>query len=58
VRRPWDTPAGRRGARVLPWDQTSPRPARANGKLAPGVSPIRAPSRLPSADEDEEEFAM
>src|SRR6201987_380894 len=29
-------------ARVLPWDQTSPRPTRANGKLCPGVSPIRA----------------
>ena len=46
-------------ARVLPWDVTSPQPVRANGKLAPGVSPVRAPSRLPpSAEEDEEEFAM
>jgi hypothetical protein len=45
-------------ARVLPWDQTSPRPTRANGKLSPGVSPIRAPARLPPGDEDEEEFAM
>jgi hypothetical protein len=45
-------------ARVLPWDQTSPRPTRANGKLSPGVSPIRAPARMPPGDEDEEEFAM
>jgi hypothetical protein len=46
-------------ARVLPWDVTSPQPVRANGKLAPGVSPVRAPSRLPpSAEEDEEEFAV
>src|ERR1700757_93244 len=29
-------------ARVLPWDQTSPQPTRANGKPCPGVSPIRA----------------
>jgi hypothetical protein len=45
-------------ARVLPWDQTSPRPTRANGKLCPGVSPIRAPARMPPGDADEEEFAM
>jgi hypothetical protein len=45
-------------ARVLPWDATSPQPARANGKLTPGVAPVRAPSRLPPGDEDEEEFAM
>src|ERR1700757_603279 len=32
-------------ARVLPWDQTSPQPTRANGKPCPGVSPIRAPAR-------------
>jgi hypothetical protein len=45
-------------ARVLPWDQTSPRPTRANGKPCPGVSPIRAPARMQPGDEDEEEFAM
>jgi hypothetical protein len=45
-------------ARVLPWDQTSPRPTRANGRAAPGVSPIRAPARMPRGSEDEEEFAM
>jgi len=45
-------------ARVLPWDQTSPQPTRANGKPCPGVSPIRAPARMPPGDEDEEEFAM
>jgi hypothetical protein len=45
-------------ARVLPWDVTSPQPVRANGKLAPGVSPVRAPSRLPPSAEDEEEFAI
>ena len=44
--------------RVLPWDQTSPQPVRANGKSVPGVSPIRAPSRLPPGDADEEEFAL
>jgi hypothetical protein len=45
-------------ARVLPWEQTSPRPTRANGRPFPGVSPIRAPARMPPGDEDEEEFAM
>ena len=51
-------------ARVLPWEQTSPRPARANGRPSPngrpypGVSPIRAPARMPPGDADEEEFAM
>jgi hypothetical protein len=34
-------------ARVLPWDQTSPEPTRANGKPCPGVSPIRAAARMP-----------
>src|SRR6266481_9368061 len=28
-------------ARVLPWEQSSPQPTRANGKPCPGVSPIR-----------------
>jgi len=32
-------------ARVLPWDQSSPSPLRANGKPKPGVSPQRAPAR-------------
>jgi hypothetical protein len=45
-------------ARVLPWEQTSPQPTRANGKPCPGVSPIRAPARMPPGEEDEEEFAM
>jgi hypothetical protein len=45
-------------ARVLPWDQTSPQPTRANGKPCPGVSPIRAPARMPPGDEDEEESVM
>src|SRR5215471_11374993 len=45
-------------ARVLPWEQTSPRPTRANGRPSPGVSPIRAPARMPPGDADEEEFAM
>jgi hypothetical protein len=44
-------------ARVLPWDQTSPRPTRANGRPMPGVSPRRAPAR-PPVEEDEEEFSM
>lgn len=52
--------SGRPGsARVLPWDQSSPRPFRANGQAgAPvraGVSGVvRAPARVPAgADEDE-----
>jgi hypothetical protein len=45
-------------ARVLPWDQSSPRPKRANGG-APAVSPIRAPARMPrGGNEDEEEYVM
>src|SRR6516162_8735385 len=32
-------------ARVLPWDQSSPSPLRANGRPRPGVSPQRAPAR-------------
>jgi hypothetical protein len=44
-------------ARVLPWDQSSPRPLRANGR-PPGVSPIRAPARMPRGSEEEEEFAV
>jgi hypothetical protein len=38
-------------ARVLPWDQTSPRPVRANGRangrMPVGVSAVRAPARMP-----------
>jgi hypothetical protein len=38
-------------ARVLPWDQSSPRPVRANGRangqLPVGVSAVRAPARMP-----------
>lgn len=45
-------------ARVLPWDQTAPQPTRANGKPCPGVSPLRAPARMPRGSEDEEEFAI
>src|SRR5215468_3894541 len=36
-------------ARVLPWDQTSPRPVRANGRAngaMPGLA-VRAPARMP-----------
>jgi hypothetical protein len=32
-------------ARVLPWEQSSPSPLRANGRPKPGVSPQRAPAR-------------
>jgi len=32
--------------RVLPWDQSSPRPARANGRMPSGASPPRAPVRM------------
>jgi hypothetical protein len=45
-------------ARVLPWDQTTPQPNRANGRSKPGVAPIRAPARMPVIGDDEEEFAM
>ena len=38
-------------ARVLPWDQTSPRPVRANGRangrMPVGVAAVRAPARMP-----------
>jgi hypothetical protein len=38
-------------ARVLPWDQTSPRPVRANGhangRVPVGVAAVRAPARMP-----------
>ena len=38
-------------ARVLPWDQSSPRPVRANGRangrMPVGVSAVRAPARMP-----------
>src|SRR6202048_3555104 len=44
-------------ARVLPWDQTSPRPVRANGRangrMPVGVSAVRAPARMPVLDEEE-----
>ena len=40
-------------ARVLPWDQSSPNPVRANGRPKAGVSPKRAPDR-----EFEYEFEM
>src|SRR5271155_5645538 len=47
-------------ARVLPWDQSSPRPVRANGrangKLPVGVSAVRAPARMPVLDEEETAF--
>jgi hypothetical protein len=40
------------GARVLPWDQSSPRPVRANGRangrIPVGVSAVRAPARMPA----------
>jgi hypothetical protein len=43
-------------ARVLPWDQTSPRPVRANGRsngrMPVGVSAVRAPARMPVLDEE------
>jgi hypothetical protein len=55
--------AGRPGsARVLPWDQSSPRPVRANGhangRMPVGVSAVRAPARMPPGAGDEEEFAI
>jgi hypothetical protein len=43
-------------ARVLPWDQTSPRPVRANGRangrMPVGVSAVHAPARMPVLDEE------
>src|SRR3984893_16490757 len=40
------------GARVLPWDQSSPRPVRANGRangpMPVGVSAVRASARMPA----------
>src|SRR5215472_6694201 len=45
-------------ARVLPWTQSSPAPAPANGRR-PGVAAgPRAAARMPPGDEEEEEFAM
>jgi hypothetical protein len=45
------------GARVLPWDQSSPRPVRANGhangRMPVGVSAVRAPARMPGLEEEE-----
>jgi hypothetical protein len=47
-------------ARVLPWDQSSPRPVRANGRangqMPVGVSAVRAPARMPVLDEEETAF--
>jgi hypothetical protein len=48
------------GARVLPWEQSSPRPVRANGRangrMPVGVSAVRAPARMPVVDEEETAF--
>jgi hypothetical protein len=48
------------GARVLPWDQSSPRPVRANGhangRMSVGISAVRAPARMPVLDEEETAF--
>jgi hypothetical protein len=48
------------GARVLPWDQSSPRPVRANGhangRIPVGVSAVRAPARMPEWDEEESAY--
>jgi hypothetical protein len=47
-------------ARVLPWEQSSPRPVRANGRangrMPVGVSAVRAPARVPVLDEEETAF--
>jgi hypothetical protein len=47
-------------ARVLPWDQSSPRPVRANGyangRMPVGVSAVRAPARMPVLDEEESAY--
>jgi hypothetical protein len=44
-------------ARVLPWEQSSPRPVRANGhangRMSAGISAVRAPARMPVLDEEE-----
>jgi hypothetical protein len=45
-------------ARVLPWDQTSPRPARKRQTVPRRLPDTLAPARMPPGDEDEEEFAM
>jgi hypothetical protein len=48
------------GARVLPWDQSSPRPVRANGRangrMPVGGPAVRAPARMPVLDEEETAF--
>jgi hypothetical protein len=45
-------------ARVLTWDQSSPRPVRANGRangrMPVGVSAVRAPARMPVTGAEEE----
>ncbi len=47
-------------ARVLPWEQSSPRPVRANGhangRMSVGVSAVRAPARMPVLDAEETTF--
>jgi hypothetical protein len=47
-------------ARVLPWEQSSPRPVRANGRangrMPVGGSAVRAPARMPVLDEEETAF--
>ena len=47
-------------ARVLPWDQTSPRPVRANGhangRMPVGVSAVRAPARMPVTGDELDEI--
>jgi hypothetical protein len=44
------------GARVLPWEQSSPRPVRANGhangRMSVGTAAMRAPARMPVLDEE------
>ena len=48
------------GARVLPWEQSSPRPVRANGRangrMPVGGPAVRAPARMPVLDEEETAF--
>ena len=47
-------------ARVLPWEQSSPRPVRinghANGRMSVGISAVRAPAGMPVLDEEETAF--
>ena len=47
-------------ARVLPWEQSSPRPVRinghANGRMSVGISAVRAPAGIPVLDEEETAF--